>query len=153
MRYPALLCCAALVAGCAERQEDASAEMEGEAVAMAEMASLADFAGTWNMRALNEAGDSVLVEYQMTATDGMDGWMVMFPDREPLPARVVAFEGDSLITEVGPYESLFRPGVMVTTRSVGRLEAGAMVGSFVATYDTEEADSILRGQSQGTRVQ
>ena len=153
MRYLSLLCCAALLGGCAERQEDASAEMEGEAGAMAETASLADFAGTWNIRALNEMGDSVLVEYQMMATDGMDGWMVMFPDREPLPARVVAFEGDSLVTEVGPYESLFRPGVMVTTRSVGRLEGGAMVGSFVATYDTEEADSILRGQSQGTRVQ
>ena len=153
MRYLALLCCAALVMGCAERQEDASAEMEGEAGAMAEMASLADFAGTWNMRALTESGDSVLVEYQMVATEGMDGWMIMFPDREPLPARVVAFEGDSLVTEVGPYESLFRPGVMVTTRSVGRLEGGAMVGSFVATYDTEAADSIMRGQSQGTRVQ
>ncbi len=153
MRYLSLLCCAALLGGCAERQDEASTEMEGEAGAMTEMMSLADFAGSWNMRALTEAGDSVLVEYQMVATAGMDGWMVTFPDREPLPVRIVAHEGDSVVSEVGPYESLFRPGVMVTTRTVSRLEGGAMVGTFVATYDTEEADSILRGQSQGTRAQ
>lgn len=153
MRYLALLCCAGLLIGCGEQQEAASDEMEAEAAPMAEMTSLADYAGTWQMQALTAAGDSVLIEYEMVATDGMDGWTVTFPDREPMPVRVVSHDGDSVVTEIGPYESLFRPGVMVTTRSVGRLENGAMVGTFTATYDTEEADSILSGQSRGTKLQ
>jgi hypothetical protein len=153
MRYLALFCCAGLLFGCGEQQEAASDEMAGEAAPMAEMTSLADYAGTWQMQALTETGDSVLVEYEMVATDGMDGWTITFPDRDPMSVRIVAHEGDSIVTEVGPYESLFRPGVMVTTRSVGRLENGTMVGTFTATYETEEADSILTGQSRGTKVQ
>jgi hypothetical protein len=152
MRYLALLCCAGLLVGCGG-QEAASDEMESEAAAMPEMTSLDDFAGTWQMQALTEAGDSVLVEYQMVATAAMDGWTVTFPDREPMPVRVVTHDADSIVTEIGPYESLFRPGVMVTTRSVGRLKNGTMVGMFRATYDTEEADSMLTGQSRGTKVQ
>jgi hypothetical protein len=152
MRYLALICCAGLLIGCGGQQEAASDEMEGEAASM-EMASLGDYAGTWQMQALTEAGDSVLVEYEMVATDGMDGWTITFPERETMPLRVISHEGGSLITEVGPYESLFRPGVMVTTRSVGRLENGSMVGTFTATYETEDADSIMTGQSRGTKVQ
>jgi hypothetical protein len=153
MRYLALLCCAGLLVGCGEQQQAASDEMEGEAAPMAEMTSLADFTGTWEMQALTESGDSVLVEYEMVATDDMDGWTITFPERETMPVRILAHEGDSIVTEVGPYESLFRPGVMVTTRSVGRLENGMMVGTFTATYETEDADSTMSGQSRGTKVQ
>lgn len=153
MRYLAVLCCSALLIGCGGQQEGASDQTEGEAAPMMEMAPLADFAGTWQMQSLTEAGDSVLVEYQMVATGNMDGWTVTFPDREPMPVRIVAHGADSVVSEIGPYESLFRPGVMVTVRSVGHLEDGTMVGTFTATYDTEEADSILTGQSRGTKVQ
>jgi hypothetical protein len=126
--------------------------MEGEAASM-EMASLGDYAGTWQMQALTEAGDSVLVEYEMVATDGMDGWTITFPEREPMPLRIMSHDGGSIVTEVGPYESLFRPGVMVTTRMTSRLENGTLVGSFTATYETEDADSTLSGQARGTKVE
>jgi hypothetical protein len=152
MRYLALICCAGLLIGCGGQQEAASDEMEGEAASM-EMASLGDYAGTWQMQALTEAGDSVLVEYEMVATDSMDGWTITFPERETMPLRVISHEGGSLVTEVGPYESLFRPDVMVTTRMTSRLENGMLVGSFMATYDTEDADSTMSGQARGTKVE
>jgi hypothetical protein len=152
MRYLALVCCAGLLIGCGGQQEAASDEMEGEAASM-EMASFGDYAGTWQMQALTEAGDSVLVEYQMVATDGMDGWTITFPEREPMPLRVMSHDGGSVVTEVGPYESLFRPGVMVITRMTSRVENGTLVGSFTATYETEDADSTLSGQARGTKVE
>ena len=81
MRRTALLGCMILAVGCgpAQDQEVPAAEMS-EAPA-AEMSAadapaatpLADFAGTWSMRALTEAGDSVLVEYEMEATSTTEG--------------------------------------------------------------------------------
>jgi hypothetical protein len=114
--------------------------------------SLADFAGTWSMRALTEAGDSVLVEYEMVATDGTEGWTITFPDREPIPARIAEAVGDSVVIEVGPYASALRDDVQVSTVTVSRLENGRMVGYFTATYDTEGEDQILNGLQEGERI-
>jgi hypothetical protein len=114
--------------------------------------SLADFAGTWSMQAMTATGDTTLVSYEMVATEDMDGWTVTFPDREPIQARVVAVEGDSIVVELGPYESALRGGIMVSTRTVARLEDGMMVGTFVARYETTEPDSVLRGRQEGTRI-
>ncbi|NIM48251.1 MAG: hypothetical protein GTO22_03170, partial [Gemmatimonadales bacterium] len=87
MRRFAVLCCAALLVGCAPAEEEGI--------------SLADVAGTWSMQSLPETGDSVLVAYEVVATDNTEGWTVTFPGRDPLPIRVVAVEGDSIVTEVG----------------------------------------------------
>jgi hypothetical protein len=89
----------------------------------------------------------------MVATDNTEGWMVTFPGREPTPVRVVAVEGDSLIVDVGPYESALREGVMVSTRSVVRVQDGNLTGTFVARYQTAGPDSVLRGRQRGMRTQ
>ncbi len=145
MKRIAVLCCAALLFGCAPAEEEAAMEMA--------TISLADVAGTWTMEALPAEGDSALVTYEMTATDNTEGWMVTFPGRDPLPVRVIAVEGDSIVTDVGPFESLLREGVMVSTRSVVRLYEGTIMGTFVATYETTEADSVLHGRQRGTRME
>lgn len=148
------LCGLVLACGPAEEAEPEGqmGEMEAEGEMMGEMEGLtaADLAGTWTVRATSAAGDSVTT-MQMNATSSRSGWTLTFPGRDPLPLRVVALEGDSVVTEVGPYESVLRQGVMVTTRMTSRLEGDRLVGTFVARYETTEPDSVLRGRLEGTR--
>jgi hypothetical protein len=139
MRRFAVLCCAALLVGCAPAEEQGI--------------SLTDVAGTWSMQAFPEVGDSAIVTYELVTTDNMEGWTLTFPGRDPIPVTVVAVEGDSIVTNVGPFESALREGVMVSTRSVVRLQDGNLVGTVVARYQTTEPDSIFRGRQQGTRIQ
>jgi len=112
--------------------------------------SLADVAGTWVTEARGEAGEAV-PGFEMVATADESGWEMRFPDREPIPVRVVEVAGDSIVTEAGPYSSILRPGAQVTTRSVYRLEGDRMIGTIVARYQTTEADSVLIVHSEGTR--
>lgn len=152
IRLPgALLACSALLLSCepaAEEEvpaEERAMEEEGEAAL-----SAADLAGTWTVTAFGEAGDS-LVTYELRATGDPSAWTIVFPERDPVPVRVVAIEGDSVVTEAGPYQSVLREGVSVTTHQVARLEGDRLVGTFVARYETTEADSVVRGRVEGTR--
>lgn len=113
--------------------------------------SLADVAGTWNVRTTNEAGDTTLVEFQMVATPDQAGWTYTFPGRKPMPVRVIAVDADSIVTEAGPYESVLRKGVQVTTRSVTRRQGDRLVGNTVAHYSTG-TDTMLHLKFEGTRA-
>jgi hypothetical protein len=113
--------------------------------------SLADFAGTWSVRAMTEAGDSVLIEYELTATDHAAGWTVTFPERDPIPAHVAEALGDSVVLHLGPYPSALRDDVNVSTMTVTRIVDGRMVGYFTATYNAEGSDNVLNGIQQGER--
>ena len=143
--------CLLLVFACApaeERPEDAN-----QAVMTAAPVTLADFAGSWRVEAMPMDQDTVLVTYQMTALPEREGWTVTFPDREPLPARVVALDADSLVLEMGPYASALREGATVTSvRSVLRLDGAMLLGTFTARYDTDAADSVLHGRHHGMRT-
>ncbi len=136
-----------LVAGCGPREQAAE-----EQPAMPAGIALADAAGTWAMQAMNATGDSTLVTAQLVATDGMDGWTFTFPDRDPVPMRILAVDGDSIVTEMGPYLSVLREDMNVTVRSVMRLENGMLMGTFDAHYVTTDPDSVLMGQLHGTRT-
>jgi hypothetical protein len=59
-----------------------------------------------------------------------------------------------VVTHAGPYESVLRPGVMVTTENVMRLVNGMLEGHTVAHYSGEGvgADSVLRVRTLGRRV-
>lgn len=115
--------------------------------------SPADVAGRWAMRVMLMSGDSTLVTHELEATAGRDGWMLRFPNRPPIPIRVVAVAGDSIVTEAGPYESVLRgSGIQVTTRGVYRLRNGRLLGTTVAHYATQQPDSVLRVRSVGTRL-
>lgn len=113
--------------------------------------SLADFAGTWQVRGMNEAGDSV-VGYTLNATADAAGWSITFPGRDPIPASQVSVAGDSVVTEAGPFESAVRPGVQVRTHTVWRLQDGRLVGMTTARYATTGPDSVAMIRGEGTRV-
>jgi hypothetical protein len=76
----------------------------------------------------------------------------MFPGGKPIPMRITV-DGDSIITDVGPYASVRRKGVQVTTHGVMRLQSGSLVGSNTAHYNVKTADSVLVLNSTATRAQ
>lgn len=113
--------------------------------------ALADLAGTWDMKGTAEGSDSVLVTFELMATADTTGWMQHFAGRDPIPMRVIAVAGDSVVTETGPYESVLRRGVQVSTHSVMRLQDGRLVGLTTARYTTTGPDSVVRIRTEGTR--
>ena len=129
----------------AEAPAEAPSEMSGE---MSAEPSLDAFVGTWDAMTYMESGDTV--PSTIMATADPDGWMIELPDREPMPMRVLEVSGDSVVTEIGPYESVLREDVMVTVRSVTRIEDGRMVGTMAAHY--AGADSlVVNGRLEATR--
>lgn len=147
MRRPILLCVATIAFGCAPAEEQPAQDQP----AAAATDWLADLAGTWTVTAMAESSDSVLITYDLNATATSEGWTSTLPGREPMPVRVVLVDGDSVVAEAGPFESALRPGVMVTTRTVARLQGGMLAGTIVAHYATDDADSVLTGRLRGTR--
>jgi hypothetical protein len=150
MRFFVSLCCAAVVAGCSK--PDAPPAQDTTAVAAPAPISLAEVAGRWTVRTMAENSDSVLVTSELTATADTSGWMTVVPGRPPIPTRVIEVAGDSITTEFGPFESVLRPGVQVTTRNVVRLRDGKLVGTLVARYVTTGADSVTRLRTEATRA-
>lgn len=121
-----------------------------EATQEAATISIADVAGTWNMRSVPETGDTTaVVEFQIQAA--ADGWTLLLPDRGPIVATGMA-SGDSIVTDAGPYESVRRPGLMNTVHVVYRLEGDRLVGHGVVHYQTSEPDSVLSIHIEGTRA-
>ena len=48
--------------------------------------------------------------------------------------RIVATGGDSIVFEVGPFESILRRGETVRTRTTGHYHGDAMTGTIEAYY-------------------
>ena len=112
--------------------------------------NLADLAGTWSFQTRAEGSDSVLVSYTVNATGTTDGWMINLPDRPPMPMTVTV-SGDSIMTRTGPYESVLRKGVQVSTEGVLRMVGGKLVGNTIAHYASAGADSVVRLRMEGTK--
>src|SRR5687768_1978074 len=119
MRGFACICCVAVLIGCAGDTDEAD-PAAGDTAAMAPAPatpaagtiSLADVAGTWNVRGMPEGSDSTFT-YQLIA-DTDSTWGIKFPDRpDTVAVRVVSIAGDSIVTEAGPYPSTLRRGVQV----------------------------------------
>ncbi len=149
-RFSALLMATGLVAcGGGDNAADDVVEVEGVPAGIA----LADVAGSWNLTGTPEMEPftPTSIAYSMTATDSAYGWTFTFPEQDPLDIRIIAVEGDSIVVEAGPFESVIRDGVMVSTRTVMRLEDGMLVGTFLATYETDPVET-LAGTVEGTRA-
>jgi hypothetical protein len=156
MRRLALCCYAVALVGCSKPKEEPPIESTAaapETPAAPAPIALADVAGKWSVRTMAESGDSTLVTYEMVTTSDTSGWSLNFPKRKPVPVRVLAVSGDSVVTEAGPFESVLRKGIKVTTRSVLRLQDGKLVGTTVAHYATTGADSVRNLRMEGTRAQ
>lgn len=152
MRFLVALSCAVVVAGCSKPEQTPAADTTAVVTPPPPAPiSLADVAGTWTVQTRAEGSDSVLVTSEMIATADTSGWKMMLPGRPTMATRVLEVAGDSITTENGPYESVLRKGVTVTTRNVVRLQGGKLVGTVTARYNTTGADSVVRLRMEGTR--
>ena len=160
MRAVRSCCFAVMVLGCgkaADRPADATGEAPAAATAApAEAApatlSLADLAGTWKVHSVVEGNDNVTLDYDLVATGDRSGWTINRAGRDPIAVRVVAVDGDSIVTEAGPFESLIRKGVQVQSRTVMRMENGKLKGTTTAHYQVSTADSVTRLSIEATRA-
>lgn len=107
-------------------------------------------AGTWEVKAMKAGTDSVLLTYEVTATADTTGWTVAFPGRPAIPMKV-SVSGDSVITDVGPYDSALRKGVKVTTHGSLHMNGGELTGHNTAHYQNAGPDSVLQLTAKGTK--
>ena len=149
MRAAATLLAVVLVAGCAAQDEATQDGATMEETTTADP-TLADFAGTWEVTSTLE-GTPDPVPSTMTGTEDASTWTMSLEGRPNIPLRV-SMEGDSLIAHTEEYESILRPGVMVTVRTASVLEGDALSGTLVATYNTPTGEEVVRGTTTGTRV-
>lgn len=149
MRRIGLLCCAAVLVGCAKKESAPAADTTAAAAPAAPPAlTAADVAGKWHVKVMGETSDSVVTEYDMVASDS--GFTVMLPNR-PVMKPTTSFSGDSLITDMGPFESVLRKGVQVTTHGVMRMSGGELVGTTTAHYAVKTGDSVVVLRTRATR--
>jgi hypothetical protein len=150
-KYVTILAALAVVA-CAgsEKTETDSAAAATPTVGPAAL-DLASLAGKWTQVVRAEGSDSILVTSELNAGADASSWTIKLPGREPQPVRVTV-SGDSVMTEVGPYESVLRKGVQVTTSGVARLVDGKLVGTTIARYSGAGADSVVRMRTEATRT-
>lgn len=154
MRRFACFCCAAILVGCGKSEVQPTRDTTAMAPATPESPatmSLADIAGKWKLRTMDEAGGNV-VESELTTTADTSGWTLTRPNGKIVPVRVVGVSGDSIITEAGPYESAIRKGVQVRARMVLRLQEGKLVGTNEARYALSGGDSVASRPAEATRV-
>lgn len=146
----AIICAAVLVA-CAKSETEPAADTPAAApTATPATISLADVAGTWNIRAMDPDGSNV-VESQLVATADTSGW-TQTRQGQATPVRILAVDGDSIVTESGPFPSSLRKGVQVRTRTVYRLQGDKLVGTIEGHFATARGDSVAQRRSEGTRV-
>ncbi len=139
MRQVPIIAAAVALVACAGSEEQAPPALDA-------------YAGQWIVQYMAEGGDSAIVTATLNATATTEGWTVVLADRPPIPLHVVP-GGDSVLTHAGPFESVLRPGVMVSTESAMRLVGGGLEGWAVARYQTTGADSVVRLVARGQRVQ
>ena len=110
----------------------------------------ATIAGTWAIESTVKtgAGKDTVVNSLVTATADANGWVTHLAGRDPIPTRVVAMGGDSVITEAGPFQSVARPGQTVTTHEALHFKDDAVWGTIEARYSNGE---VVKGTVKGTR--
>jgi hypothetical protein len=146
MRRLALLVGAVLLAGCAKPETPPVAE-----VPAAPSINLADLAGTWTTVTTAPGSDSALVTSTIVASADPMAWTITLPNRDPMPMNITV-SGDSILTAMGPYESVLRPGTQVSTAGILHLVNGQLTGPMVAHYTTATADSVLNLWTTATKA-
>ena len=156
MRRITVLCSAALFIACAKTENPpadtgmAVAPAAPEAAAAAPI-SLNDVAGNYAVTGKYEGEDTAVVRYDLTATADTSGWTIAFPNRKPIPIRIISVSGDSIVGEAGPYPSAIRSGVQVRTSTVYRLQNGKLMGRTLARYETKGEDTVRIVLSEAIR--
>jgi hypothetical protein len=112
--------------------------------------AMSDVAGTWSLNVMPVDKDTTILTAELVASADPTAWTITFPGRPPVPMRPTV-DGDSVMTEAGPYESALRPGQQVTTRGVMRMVNGELVGTTTAHYQGGGADSVATFRMVGTK--
>lgn len=151
MSRVALLLVVPLMLACSKKEEPAA---DTTAMAPAPPAAPApvSYAGKWSMTTMPQDKDTVLVSYTMEATDSMTGWKLSLPNRPTMDSRVLSMDNDSVVIETGPYESVLRKGVQVTTHTVAHIEGDKLVGTTTAHYKSKGADSVRVLRISGSKM-
>ncbi len=156
MRRLALYCCTIVLAGCGGSKDQPPAEEMAADTTAAPAApapiALSDVAGKWKVNVMSESGDTTYFTFEMVATADTSGWAFHFPKGKPVPVRVVAVEGDSVVTEAGPFQSNIRKGVQTTARTVNRVQDGKLMGMTTARYKVKGPDTVSTYRFEGTRA-
>ncbi len=103
--------------------------------------SLKDVAGTYTVTGKNEAGDSTLLTYTLHAAPDTTGWNIVFANGQKVTQHVMV-DGDSIISDAGPYPSFLRKGMKVTTHTVFHVINGKLTSRTVAHYNVKTPDSV-----------
>ena len=148
MSRAALLLVLPMMLACAPAEET---PMEDTTAMTAEAPAPLNYAGNWTVEVMPEAQDTVLVTYDMVATNDQSGWTTTLPGRETQAVRIVSISGDSVVSELGPFQSVLRPNEMVTTHTTLRPEGDRLVGTTIARYPTTGADSVTILRVRATR--
>jgi hypothetical protein len=139
MRIAALLALVALTA-CAPKEEEMSTPAAP---------SVGDYAGTWNLKVVLEGTPDTVMS---TLTGGADGiWSMTLEGRPNIPVTAT-MSGDSLVTQSAEYESILRPGVMVSVRTAGVMMNDMMHGNVEATYKSSSGDQMVKGTVTGSKT-
>jgi hypothetical protein len=104
--------------------------------------------GVWEGRSTVGPRDSVIATYTLTVMPEASGIRMKLPNRDPQTPRLVAAGGDSLVTETGPYDSVARPGLKVTTRTISHFKGDSLFGTFEGRYSD---GMVTRGKTSGKR--
>ena len=161
MRSFAVVSVAALLAACVKSETSTPAvDTTTAAMAPAPAApvapaaapiSLKTVAGKYRVTSRGQNGDTSVVTYELNATGDTTGWTITFPNRPAVPMRIITVSGDSIVTEAGPFTSVRRTGVPVTTRTTYRWENGQLVGTTVAHYKVKGADTVRTFVIEGVK--
>ena len=130
---------------------DTSAAMAAAPAPAAMAPAPMNVAGTWSVKVMPQAKDTVLLTYTLVATNDKTGWKITLPNRPTMDARVTSMDNDSIVVENGPYQSVLRKAVQVWTHSAMHMEGDKLIGTTVAHYNTKTADSVTMLRTEGTR--
>jgi hypothetical protein len=107
-------------------------------------------AGSWNEKTMIGPKDSVVATFVLTIAADLKSATIKFPNRDPIPTRILAMGGDSIVTEAGPYPSVLRPGQTVTSlRAVAHYKGNTMRGTFEAQYAN---GAVVKGKTKAKRA-
>mgnify|MGYP000176759720 CR=1 FL=1 len=141
------------LAACSKKDEAPAVDTAAVAPAPAPAAlTVADLTGNWDVAVKNEAGDSTLTTYVLSAPADTSKWTMQFTGRtDAIPTHITAMAGDSVTLHAGPYSSALRKDIKVWTQAVYRLVDGKIVGKAVAHYSVKTADSVRTLNVEGTK--
>jgi hypothetical protein len=103
---------------------------------------------SWETKTMAGPKDSVVTTSVLEATADGKGWTLKLANRDPVPERVIAIGGDSMVTEAGPFPSVLRPGQTVTKlRTVAHVTGNRLTGTLEAHYSSGD---VFHGKLEGT---